>query len=234
MASRLRLYWQFTWIAVVLFVPVAWGLEFFQADPLIAHAYFFHDSRWVGADSWWITGFIHTGGRWAIRLIVVAVLVFWIVSLRSPALRIYRRPSGYFVLAAVLSIGIVGLLKTMTNVHCPWDLVEFGGSFPHIPLFAPRPSLLKAGQCFPAAHASSGYALMVLYFVFRERSKLLARLGLVLGVGVGVVFGLAQQARGAHFLSHDLWSAFLVWMILAGVYVFAFRGELWPGAAKGT
>ena len=40
----------------------------------------------------------------------------------------------------------------------------------------------------------------------------------------GLMFGIAQQSRGAHFVSHDLWSAFLVWMITLSVYAFAIQG----------
>ena len=43
------------------------------------------------------------------------------------------------------------------------------------------------------------------------------------GLSTGLAFGLAQQARGAHFVSHDLWSAFLVWTLTLSVYAFAFR-----------
>jgi hypothetical protein len=119
------------------------------------------------------------------------------------------------------------LLKTVTNVDCPWDLIPFGGRFPYVELFADRPDALRAGHCFPAAHASSGYALLALYFVFRERHARLAKLGLALGILTGLTFGLAQQARGAHFVSHDVWSAFLVWTVTLSVYAFAFRGRLW-------
>ncbi len=41
------------------------------------------------------------------------------------------------------------------------------------------------------------------------------------------MFGIAQQARGAHFVSHDLWSAFLVWTVTLSIYAFAFRARLW-------
>jgi membrane-associated PAP2 superfamily phosphatase len=34
-------------------------------------------------------------------------------------------------------------------------------------------------------------------------------------LGLGVIFGLAQQARGAHFLSHDLVSLGICWLCAA-------------------
>ena len=35
----------------------------------------------------------------------------------------------------------------------------------------------------------------------------------------------AQQACGAHFVSHDVWSAWLVWTISLSVYTFAFKAH---------
>jgi membrane-associated PAP2 superfamily phosphatase len=35
---------------------------------------------------------------------------------------------------------------------------------------------------------------------------------------VGVVFAVGQEARGAHFLSHDLTSAAIAWLLLAWLY----------------
>jgi membrane-associated PAP2 superfamily phosphatase len=36
--------------------------------------------------------------------------------------------------------------------------------------------------------------------------------------GTGMVFGLSQQLRGAHFLSHDLWTAALCWLVAVAVH----------------
>jgi membrane-associated PAP2 superfamily phosphatase len=119
------------------------------------------------------------------------------------------------------------LLKTITNVDCPWDLLPFGGKFPYEHLFADRPDGLRHARCFPAAHASSGYSLMALYFLARERSVRLARRGLIVGIAAGLVFGFAQQSRGAHFLSHDLCSAMLAWLVPSALYSFAFRRRIW-------
>jgi membrane-associated PAP2 superfamily phosphatase len=71
---------------------------------------------------------------------------------------------------------------------------------------------------------------MALYFVAYERSHRLAAFGVGIGPFSGVVFGLAQQARGAHFASHDLWSAFLAWIIPLTLYAFVFRARLYARA----
>ena len=123
----------------------------------------------------------------------------------------------------VLSIAIVGGLKSITNVDCPWDLIGFGGQNPYVPLFADRPDTLARARCFPGAHASSGFALMCFYFMWRDRSPRLARWALALGIGVGVVFSIGQEARGAHFVSHDLVSAAIVWCVQLALYCWLLR-----------
>jgi membrane-associated PAP2 superfamily phosphatase len=225
----IQVWWRHARAPLLAFILAAVVLATTSADVAIAHTFFFDDAhmQWLGAHSWWANQFMHTGGRWFIRGIVVAALALLIASVLDRELRAMRRPAAYFVIAAALSTGIVGALKTLTNVDCPWDLSEFGGSFPFISLFEDRPDALRYGQCFPAAHASSGYALVALYFALRERSASLARLGLACGVTTGLIFGIAQQSRGAHFLSHDLWSAFVVWIMSLSIYAFAFRARLW-------
>lgn len=225
---------------LLIFIPLVVLFALTDADVEIAQRLFFDAAheRWLGAHNWWIEAFLHTGGRWAIRAIVMVGLAIWVAASVQSRWHALRRPAAYFVIATVLGIGVVGLLKSVTNVDCPWDLVPFGGRFPLVRLFADRPDALRAGHCFPAAHASSGYALVTLYFVFRERRYAFARSGLWVSIVFGAIFGFAQQARGAHFLSHDMWSAFIVWVVAASVYVFCFSMRLYesnpPGAVDGA
>ncbi|NJO12636.1 MAG: phosphatase PAP2 family protein [Gammaproteobacteria bacterium] len=116
-------------------------------------------------------------------------------------------------------MAIAGALKSVTNVDCPWDLAAFNGTRPYVHIFGDRPDTLPPSRCFPGAHSSSGFALLCLYFAFRERSRRWPGRAVALGLCIGGVFSFAQQARGAHFLSHDLTSAFLAWFVALGVYV---------------
>lgn len=230
-----QLWWQLARVPLVLFVLAAGVLAATNLDIQVAQSLFFDGvhGRWAGGGNWWIESVIHTGGRWAIRLVVLLTLLLWAGTFVDSRWRALRRPLACFIVSVVLAVGVVGLLKVITNVDCPWDLTLFGGKYPFVHLFAHRPEGLRAGQCFPAAHASSGYALMTLYFAFRERSPALARTGLLTGIVTGLVFGLAQQSRGAHFLSHDVWSAFICWSVALAVYAFGFSGRLWAASNRG-
>jgi membrane-associated PAP2 superfamily phosphatase len=224
----LQFWWRHVSIPLALLLLAFLAIEISGADVRIAEYAFFDAAThtWLGGDNEWTNEFIHTGGRWFVRAIVFAAFVLWLATFGG-APQALRRPSGYFVLACVLGVGLAGLLKVLTHVDCPWDLTLFGGRYPYVPLFVPLADASHVGACFPAAHAASGYVLGAGYFALRERSRRLALTALCAGAAIGIVFGVAQQARGAHFLSHDLCSAALTWFVAASLYVFAFRCRLW-------
>ena len=163
--------------------------------------------------SWWAEDLIHDAGRALVALAGIAALVVWALSFRKPGLRSWRRPALYLVAAIVLSAGTVAVLKALSSRPCPWDLERYGGGG-------------SAGGCFPSAHAATGYSLMALYFALLDRGPRLARAGLVLGIGLGTLFGFGQIVRGAHFLSHNLWSAALCWAVALALYEGPFRGDV--------
>ena len=228
-------WWRLARFPGLILVALAALFAFTSTDLTIAHALYYDPTRqrWIGAGNWWINELLHRQGVWLLRSVVLVAIALCVLSLRNQALSICRRPAAYVAIAGILSVGTIGLLKVVTNVHCPWSLHEFGGVQPYLHLFDPRPAGLRRGACFPASHASSGYALMALHFAFRDRNRRLAHAALTAGIVVGLVFGIAQQSRGAHFVSHDVWSAFLVWFICLGVYTFGFRARLWPTPAAG-
>src|SRR5690606_16500174 len=67
------------------------------------------------------------------------------------------------------------------------------------------------GLCWPGGHASGGFALAAAYFVLRDSRPHSARWMLAIGLLFGCVMSIVQMVRGAHFLSHNLWSLWLVW-----------------------
>lgn len=185
----------------------------------------------AGPGEWWAKGLLHSAGGLLIRALGGLALLLWALSIWCRPLQDWRRPLGFVVLCVALGVGAVGLLKQTTNVDCPWSLAEFGGQRPYVRLFADRPDELPLARCFPGGHSSSGFALFALYFLWLGRSRRAARQALTLALLVGGLFAFGQEARGAHFLSHDLWSAAVVWFVCAGVYILGYRGSVWepPG-----
>lgn len=221
--GALPAFWrQHAWWPLLGFVSCFAMLEVLSLDRVLAQAWFFnvHSGHWLGTGTgeWWARGLLHTGGRWLVRGTAAAALAIWILSFADVRLRDWRRPAGFMLLAILLSTGIAGGLKAVTNVDCPWDLAGFGGHNPYVALFADRPDALPRARCFPGAHSSSGFALVCFYFLWRDRSRRLARWALAGALAVGAAFSIGQEARGAHFLSHDLTSAAIVWFVQLALY----------------
>ena len=211
---------------------VAFALAFslilaLDLDRSLAHALFFDvaSRRWLGESA------ADTDLGWLVRATGAAVLgAAWLATLLVRRLAPWRRRIGFVLAALALSIGIVSGLKSVTNVDCPWDLAEFGGDRPYVGLFADRPDSLPRAECFPGAHASAGFALLFGYFLLRERSKERARWALTGAIAVGVTLSLFQESRGAHFLSHDLAAAGIVWFTQLLLYVAILKPKeaQWP------
>jgi membrane-associated PAP2 superfamily phosphatase len=163
-------------------------------------------------------------------------VVLCLVSSRVAALRPWRHVLAYMVVAAASGALLVGLLKNTTNVDCPRATDLFGGTRPYVDLLANRPDDLPRGRCFPGGHSASGFALFVLYFGLRDKHRQAARGLLALALATGGVFAFAQEARGEHFISHDIWSAALLWFTSLGIYAgwLARSGNPVPGKSRGT
>lgn len=198
-------------------------VEGFGLDRWLAHALFYDASTgsWLGGGSGrvWARDLLHGGGRWLVRAVAAGALLAWAVSLVVPRWRHWRRSAGFVFVAIALPVALVGALKALSNVDCPWDLAEFSGTRPYVQLLADRPDYLPAARCFPGAHSSSGFALLCFHFLWRDRRPRLARGALWAGGAIGMLFAFGQEARGAHFLSHDLASLIVVWTTQWLLYV---------------
>ena len=88
---------------------------------------------------------------------------------------------------------------------CPWDMAVATTQGILWDLSA------TAGHCFPGGHASSGFALLVGYFIYRTTRPKRAYFFLLAALILGFAMGWAQMMRGAHFLSHTLWTGWIIW-----------------------
>lgn len=218
---------------IVVWGPLAVGalllilLALLDGDRRLASALFFDagQGQWLGRGSFWMEDVLHTGGRNLVRLIAFSALVVWLASFRARALAPYRYAWGYLAACFALVPLFVGELKAITNVDCPWDLAGFGGLRPYVEWFADRPDGLPHAACFPGAHSSSAFALFALFFLLRASRPAWAQGALGFTGLVGVMFSVAQQSRGAHFLSHDVASAMIAWAMCAGLHLWMFNGQ---------
>jgi len=163
-------------------------------------------------EHWLFVHVLHEGARrvgWLLVLLL-ALGVWW------PWGVLRRLDTGerlQVALSALAALAAVSLGKNLSTTSCPWDLAEFGGVARYASHWALGVVDGGGGRCFPAGHASAGFAFIGGYFALRRRAPAAARWWLAAAVLAGLMLGGAQQMRGAHFMSHTLWSGWLCWTV---------------------
>lgn len=145
----------------------------------------------------------------SLGLAVIALCLFDALRPLRKMTALARTRSRIVALSAVTVPLVISLLKHYSVLHCPWDITNYGGFAPYLRLLDPVPPVWQAGQCFPAGHASSALwlaAFAVFWLPDRPRRALLV---FACGLSGGIFLGWVQQMRGAHFLTHTLWSAWI-------------------------
>ncbi len=179
-------------------------------------------SRWAGTPAgfpWrnhWLTSQVfHEGGR-ALGWIVLLGLV---VNVWRPFAGGLARPQRWRWLAVTLFCVLsVPALKRISLTSCPWDLTEFGGIATYVSHWRFGVGDGGPGHCFPSGHAVSAFGFLCGWFELRAPQPRLARVWLAATLIIGMLFGVAQLYRGAHYVSHTLWTAWLCWAICVVVY----------------
>lgn len=173
-------------------------------------------------DHWLLVAVLHEGGRYLswLSALALSLAVWWPLG---PWARLTGAQRLQLAVSVLLAALMVALLKNASSTSCPWDLAEFGGPARYVSHWHWQPDG-GAGRCFPAGHASSGFSFFGGYFAFLDTDPVLARAWLAAAAGAGLAFGVAQQWRGAHFMSHTLWSAVVCWCTAAALHLAWPRG----------
>jgi membrane-associated PAP2 superfamily phosphatase len=121
-------------------------------------------------------------------------------------------------LSAILVPSCISVLKHFSDSHCPWDLQRYGGHEPYVRLLEFLPAGVSPGQCLPGGHASSALWLVALaVFWLPHRPRMAAAVGCAM-LAFGLEVGWMQQLRGAHFLTHTLWSMWIAVFVVDALY----------------
>ena len=197
------------WTAGSLLFLLAWDAS--GLDLVLAH-WFGTAQGFALRDHWLFTTVLHEGARRLSWLLVVglSLAVWWPVGVLR---KLDRWQRLQLVVSILLGLALVVAIKRISSTSCPWDLAEFGGLARYVSHW--RFGLVDGGgaHCFPAGHASAGFAFVGGYFVLRDRAPRAARIWLAAALTAGLVLGVSQQMRGAHFMSHTLWTAWLCWTV---------------------
>jgi len=207
-------------VATICLVPL--GGDRWLADQVYAA----EGGRWALRDSFITTRVLHSGGKALSMLAWCATLVLALKSIRNPRWKPLRRPLFALLLSIALSSLLVSVLKHTTGMDCPWSAAPYGGPHPYFNLFEGAPPGIKPNGCFPAGQASAGYGWVALYFFFASVRPAWRYRGLAVGIGAGAILGIAQQLRGAHYLSHDVWTLAISWFVALAIHRISLRWSL--------
>ena len=171
--------------------------------------------------AWLAETFGHVILRWLLMLLALGFMgraladLAWPRAAMSGQARLRLRIVALSALLVPLAIGV---LKRFSTSQCPWDLLRYGGDQPYVRLFEALPAGAVAGQCLPAGHASSALWLVSLAVYWLPARPRTAGAVAVLALAFGAAVGYLQQLRGAHFMTHTLWS---IWIACAIVLFLA-------------
>lgn len=125
-----------------------------------------------------------------------------------------RSMMSRFSIAALTAATLVAVpgLKRLSASSCPWDVVDFGGQVPWVSHWVWTVTDGGPGHCFPSGHAVAAFAFYIPALAAPGRSRRAKAVTAAAVTAAGALFGTVQMLRGAHYLSHVLWSA---WLCLA-------------------
>ena len=210
-----RLFWLINSIGLILSVIVL--NQFFSVNGAVDHWFI---QPWVASDgsfpyreNWWLTTIAHNWVKYFILGIVLIYIIQFVGSFFIHTWRDKRWVSGYVLLAMLCSSSLVGTLKSMSEHACPWSLAQ-----PSSDGIMWLSHTLNLGKCFPGGHSSAGFGWLALFFAYHLHAPKKAWLYLLAALVLGSGMGWTQMMRGAHFLSHNLWTLWFTWLVNVVLY----------------
>ena len=156
-------------------------------------------------------------------LIIFAVgLLASLIFLRNNSIiKEYRKGILVVVLSAILVPLITSGLKKTTNVSCPKNGIHYGGIYPETKIWEHYPTSFKQTkriECWPAGHASGGFALLSLFFLFKSKKR--KKMAIAVALIIGWSMGYYKMLIGDHFLSHTIIVMVIAWLTVLSIVKF--------------
>lgn len=190
-------------------IPVGGDLDLNLIHPWISES-----GQFLLRDNWYLAKLNHSYVKDILIAVYVCIFFAWIASFKVKSLQPRRLELGYFFCVAMLCTIVVGILKSHSSHACPWamTLADTDGFFWDFSALS--------GHCFPGGHASLGFSFITGYFLYHLTHPKRAYFYLVAALILGLCMGWAQMMRGAHFMSHNLWTLWICYGINTLCYGF--------------
>jgi membrane-associated PAP2 superfamily phosphatase len=214
------------WTLGTLLLLLAW--DALALDLPMAH-WFGDGAGFPLRGNWLLSTVLHDGARrlaWVLAGALALTIWMPVGALRA----LTRGERTGLLLGTLTALLAISAVKSGSQTSCPWDLADFGGVAQHVSHWQWHVPDGGGGRCFPGGHASTGFSFVAGYFWLRTKAPRVALGWLALAMGAGLALGLIQQARGAHFMSHTLWTAWLCWTTAGLAHALHQHGRAWRAA----
>ena len=200
-------------LAILIYVFPIYG----KIDLALIQPWIDQFGHFTERNNWYLVHLNHKVFKQLLIAVYLSFLVLWLASFKLEKLRPQRWLYGYMFVVSILSTALIGILKSQSAHACPWDMTEqtatgFIWNF-----------TATHGHCFPGGHASTGFALITGFFVFRLVQPKRAWFYLIAGLLLGFMMGWGQMMRGAHFLSHNLWTGWIILCFNTALYAYFYK-----------
>jgi membrane-associated PAP2 superfamily phosphatase len=148
-------------------------------------------------------------------IFILLLIVLFVFQNKIPKIKEYRQGILIVILSAIFVPVVVGALKKQTNMPCPKNEIHYGGIYPSTKVWEHYPKTFKQEhkiRCWPAGHASGGFTLLSLFFLFKtRRNKITAT---IIALVIAYSMAIYKMLIGDHFLSHTIITMLIAWLII--------------------
>lgn len=180
------------------------------------YLYDFPHKHWLIDRTNPVTKFIfYDGIKIAFIIFIMCIIGSLIFFRKSNLVNEYKTGLLIVVFSAILIPVFIGTLKATTNTPCPKNITHYNGTYPYVTFLGHYPATFHQSgtiKCFPAGHASGGFALLSLFFLFKKKKNRLIAVAISMTIGWSI--GFYKILIGDHFLSHTIYSMVLAWLLI--------------------
>ncbi|MCW8206213.1 phosphatase PAP2 family protein [Verminephrobacter aporrectodeae subsp. tuberculatae] len=205
----------------ILFILLMATFQQTTLDHTLASHFYSPKHKWIYRNNTFLEVVLHKGGAKFVLGIFIILLGYLYYSFKFVHDKKPYKLCKFVIISSLLAIILTSLLKNVSTWACPWNSLIFGGQSSNLSLWNVFSTSYPPAHCFPSGHASGGYGFLSLYygfcFIYGKRNFYC----LIPGIFLGGIFGITQQIRGAHFMSHDfatiivsIFSAWVTYLIL--------------------
>lgn len=204
-------------ITAILLIAVILLFQFSELDILVQNFFYnFETKTWlINKNEPVLKFFLYDGLKIALIIFAVVVLFSLIFLRKKEFIKNYKKGLIIMLLSGVFVPLLIGSLKAITNTPCPCNIVHFNGVYPDLKVFDSYPKdfvQTSKAKCWPAGHASGGFALMALFFLFK--TPINQKRALIGALVIGWSMGTYKMLLGDHFLSHTIITMLMAWLII--------------------